>query len=200
MSSVSRTDNNLRAPSPESTKDAWKIPPEHFRSDCIPHVVYNQTHLLQAIPYFKHCRRRTLYLSAVKFLQCYRISLHYILCYSSSLYIALYVFSEIGKLTFGTSLVLLCNMDWWWEHVKWSQHSEAKGEISNDKSIVGHPQVIITFSQFSVHFSQAGNMQSAILLSFVASSSLWPCGLQSSHPLMPCYISPYEVYNIYVSI
>ncbi len=40
-------------------------------------------------------------------------------------------------------------------------------------------------------------MQSAILLSFVASSSLPPCRLQSTHPLMPCYISPYIVYNIY---
>ncbi len=40
-------------------------------------------------------------ISTVKFLQCYRTSLHYIPHYSSSLY----VFSEIGKLTFGTSLV-----------------------------------------------------------------------------------------------
>ncbi len=40
-------------------------------------------------------------------------------------------------------------------------------------------------------------MQSAILLSFVASSFLPPCELQSTHPLMHCYISPYVVYNIY---
>ncbi len=38
-----------------------------------------------------------------------------------------------------------------------------------------------------------GNMQSAIFLSFVASSSLPPCGLQSTHLPMPCYISPYIV-------
>ncbi len=44
---------------------------------------------------------------------------------------------------------------------------------------------------------RTGNRQSAILLSFVASSSLLPCGLQSMHPRMPCYISPYVVYNVY---
>ncbi len=42
-----------------------------------------------------------------------------------------------------------------------------------------------------------GNMQSAILLSFVASSSLLACGLQSTNSQMSCYISPYVVYNIY---
>ncbi len=41
------------------------------------------------------------------------------------------------------------------------------------------------------------NMQSVILLSFIASSSLLPCGLQSTHPPMPYYISPYIVYNVY---
>ncbi len=41
------------------------------------------------------------------------------------------------------------------------------------------------------------NMQFAILLSFVTSSSLPPCGLQSTHLLMPCYISLYIVYNVY---
>ncbi len=44
---------------------------------------------------------------------------------------------------------------------------------------------------------RTGNMQSVILLSFIASSSLPPCGLQSTHPQMPCYISPYVVYNVY---
>ncbi len=43
---------------------------------------------------------------------------------------------------------------------------------------------------------RTGNMQFAILLSFVTSSSLPPCGLQSTHPPMPCYISPYVIYNI----
>ncbi len=43
---------------------------------------------------------------------------------------------------------------------------------------------------------RTGNMQSAILLSFIASSSLPPCGHQSTHPSMPCYISPYVVYNV----
>ncbi len=42
-----------------------------------------------------------------------------------------------------------------------------------------------------------GNMQSAILLSFVTSSSLLPCGLQSTNPPMPYYISPSIVYNVY---
>ncbi len=40
-------------------------------------------------------------------------------------------------------------------------------------------------------------MQSALLLSFVATSSLPPCGLQSTHPPMRFYISPYVVYNVY---
>ncbi len=40
-------------------------------------------------------------------------------------------------------------------------------------------------------------MQSAILLSFVASSSLPPCELQSTHPPMSCYISPCVVYSVY---
>ncbi len=40
-------------------------------------------------------------------------------------------------------------------------------------------------------------MQFAILLSFVASSSLPPCGLQSTLSLMPCYISLYVVNNVY---
>ncbi len=40
-------------------------------------------------------------------------------------------------------------------------------------------------------------MQSVILLSFVASSTLPSCGLQSAHLPMPCYIRPYVVYNVY---
>ncbi len=44
---------------------------------------------------------------------------------------------------------------------------------------------------------RTANMQSAIPLSFITSSSLLPCGLQSTHPPMSCYISPYVVYNIY---
>ncbi len=44
---------------------------------------------------------------------------------------------------------------------------------------------------------RTGNMQFAILLSFVASSSLLPCGRQSTHPPTPCYISPYVVHNVY---
>ncbi len=44
---------------------------------------------------------------------------------------------------------------------------------------------------------RAGNMQFAILVSFIASSSLLSCGLQSTHLPLPCHISPYVVYNIY---
>ncbi len=44
---------------------------------------------------------------------------------------------------------------------------------------------------------RTGNMQFAILLSLVASSSLLPCELQSTHPPMSCYISPYIAYNVY---
>ncbi len=40
-------------------------------------------------------------------------------------------------------------------------------------------------------------MQSAILLSFVTSSSLPPCKLQFTHSWVRCYISPYVVYNVY---
>ncbi len=40
------------------------------------------------------------------------------------------------------------------------------------------------------------DMQSAVLLSFVTSSSLPPCGLQSTHSPMTCYISLYVVYNL----
>ncbi len=43
---------------------------------------------------------------------------------------------------------------------------------------------------------RTGNMQSAILLSFVTSSFLPSCGLQSAHLCMPCCISPYVVYNV----
>ncbi len=60
---------------------------------------------------------------------------------------------------------------------------------------------ILKVSLYSVNtvlmLYRAGNMQSAILLSFVASSSLSPCGLQSTHLLMPYYISPYVVYNVH---
>ncbi len=46
---------------------------------------------------------------------------------------------------------------------------------------------------------RTGNTQSAILLSSIVSSSLPLCGLQSTHLPMPCYISPYVVYNVYGS-
>ncbi len=56
---------------------------------------------------------------------------------------------------------------------------------------------LLVHSVNSVPFlCRTGNMQSAILLSFVASSSLPPCELQCTHLWMPCYISPYIVYNI----
>ncbi len=44
---------------------------------------------------------------------------------------------------------------------------------------------------------RTSNMQTAIFLSFVTSSSLPSCGLQSIHPRIPCNISPYVVYNVY---
>ncbi len=44
---------------------------------------------------------------------------------------------------------------------------------------------------------RTGNMQSATLLSFVASSSLPPSMVQSTHPWMPCYIISYIVRNVY---
>ncbi len=41
-----------------------------------------------------------------------------------------------------------------------------------------------------------GNMQSAILRSFVATSFLPPCGLQSIHSRVPCYSRPYIVHSM----
>ncbi len=105
MSSVSQTDDNLRVTSPASMQDAKTSHQSTFRSDCIPHVAYIRTHLLQAIPSFKHCKHRTMYHLPVKFLQCYRTSLRYISRHSSSLCVAFYIFYEIGKVTFGTSLI-----------------------------------------------------------------------------------------------
>ncbi len=57
---------------------------------------------------------------------------------------------------------------------------------------------ILKFSLHSVNsvliLFRTGNIPSAILLSFVASSSQLLCELQSTHWPMPCYISPYVVY------
>ncbi len=93
--------------------------------------------------------------------------------------------------------ILLRYMDWQWEYVTWSQHTVARGEISIDKSVLK----LLLHSVSSVPiFYWTGNMQSAILLSFIASFSLPPCGLQSTHPRMPCYISPYVVYNVYGTV
>ncbi len=48
--------------------------------------------------------------------------------------------------------MLLRNMDWYREQVTWSQHSGARGEISNDKSIAGlHPEIIVIFSRYSAY-------------------------------------------------
>ncbi len=58
---------------------------------------------------------------------------------------------------------------------------------------------ILKLSLYSVNtvliLYRTGNMQSAILLLFEASSSLLPQVLRSIHLLMPCYISPNVVYN-----
>ncbi len=55
---------------------------------------------------------------------------------------------------------------WHSVEVPWPQHSEAKREISNDKSIAElHPWIIITFSQFSAQPSQ--DRQYAICHTFI---------------------------------
>ncbi len=73
-----------------------------------------------------------------------------------------------------------------------------RGNIYNIKVLQG---CILKLSSHSINsvliLYRPGNRQSAILLSFVASSSLPPCGLQSTHSLMLWYISLYIVYNIY---
>ncbi len=60
---------------------------------------------------------------------------------------------------------------------------------------------ILNLSLYSVNtvliLYGTGNMQSAIILLYVTFSSLPSCGPQSTHPLMPCYISPYVVYNVH---
>ncbi len=76
--------------------------------------------------------------------------------------------------------------------------SEARGEISNDNSAAElHPKLSLYSANSVLILYRIGNMQSAILLSFVASSSLPSCGLQSTRPLMPYYISPHIVNNAY---
>ncbi len=47
-----------------------------------------------------------------------------------------------------------------------------------------HPEIIVIFSHTVLILYRTGNVQSAILSSFVVSSSLPPCGLQSTHPLI----------------
>ncbi len=73
-----------------------------------------------------------------------------------------------------------------------------EGKYSTIKVLQGYVLKLLLHSVNSVPILyRTGNMQSAILLSLVASSSLPLCGLQSTHPQMPCYINIYVVYNIY---
>ncbi len=77
---------------------------------------------------------------------------------------------------------------------------EARGEISSDKVLQGCILKLLLHSVNSgLILYRIGNMQSAILLSFVASSSLPPGRLLCTHPPMSCCISPYVIYNVYGS-
>ncbi len=92
-------------------------------------------------------------------------------------------------------------------YVIWTNNRSQLLEAGTQKQEGKYPMIkvlqgcILTLSLYSVNtvhiLYRTGNMQSAIHLSFALSSSLLPRGLQSTHLLMPCYISPYIVYNVY---
>ncbi len=92
-------------------------------------------------------------------------------------------------------------------HVIWTDNGSTLLEANTRRQERKYPMIkvlqccILKLSLHSVNsvpiVYRIGNMQSAILLSFFASSSLPPCGLQSTHPPMLCYISPYIVFNVY---
>ncbi len=81
----------------------------------------------------------------------------------------------------------LLEADTRWQEGKYPMIKVLQGCILK-LSLHSHNTVLILY--------RTGNMQSAILLSFIASSSLPPCGLQLTHPLIPSYISPYVVHNV----
>ncbi len=91
-------------------------------------------------------------------------------------------------------------------YVMWTDNGSILLEADRRRQERKYPMIkvlrgcILKLSLYLVHsvliLYRKGNMQSAILLSFVASSSLRPCRLQSTHPQMSCHISPY-IYNVY---
>ncbi len=105
-----------------------------------------------------------------------------------------------------TSMVIL-GIDIIYYYVIWTDNGSRLLEADTRRQEGKYPMIkvlqgcILKLSLYSVntafiHYG-TGNMQSAILLSFIASSSLPPCGLQSTHPQVSCYISPYVVYYVY---
>ncbi len=71
-----------------------------------------------------------------------------------------------------------------------TQRQEEKNQMI--KVLPGCILKLLLHSVNSVHILYStGNMQSAILLSFVSFSSLPQCDLQSTHPQMLCYVSQY---------
>ncbi len=92
-------------------------------------------------------------------------------------------------------------------HVIWTDNRGTVPEANNWRQEGKYPMIkvlrgcIFKLSLYLVNsvltLHRTGNMQSVILSSFVASSSLPLSGFQSIHPPMPCHISPYVVYNVY---
>ncbi len=86
-------------------------------------------------------------------------------------------------------------------YVIWTDNGSMLPEVDTLKQEGKYPMINVLqggILKLVLILYRIGNMQFAILTSFVASSSLLPCGLQSTHRPMFCYISPYVVYNIYV--
>ncbi len=97
---------------------------------------------------------------------------------------------------------LVCSIDVIYYYIIWTDNGSMLPEANTRRQEGKYPMIkvlqgcILRLSLQSVNsvlfLYRADNMQFAILLSFVASSLLPPCGLQSTHPQMLCYISPYD--------
>ncbi len=85
-------------------------------------------------------------------------------------------------------------------YVIWTDNGSMLPEADTLRQAGKYPMIKVSrgcISKLVLFLFRTGNMQSAVFLSFVAPFSSPPCGLQPTHPPMPCYISPCVVYNIY---
>ncbi len=93
-----------------------------------------------------------------------------------------------------------------WKNLWWKNEQKLRkltnGVFCQVKICCLHTQLFISITDQvygrRLILYRTGNIQSAILLSFVASTSQPPYGLQSTRPPMPCYIGLYVKYNVYV--